>query len=207
MNKSDSEIWKTYPEFDFIQGSNLGQVRTVGRTVTRNDGKKQFVKGRTLKQWHNSNGYLGVTFSVNGKTVQRYVHRLIAQTFIPNPDKLPEVNHKNCVRTDNRIKNLEWVTHEENVEYREKHGKSSAEVSGRPVYAVSLKTLEVQWFKTQSEAGRELGVNGSNVNNVLKGHYKQAGGFWFTYSDNNTVENVGVKFGDEVACKVEQLIN
>jgi len=203
MNKSDSEIWKTHPEFDFIQGSTWGRVRTLDRVVS--NGKGMYIlKGRILKQSDNGTGYLYVSFRVNGKHVHRYVHRLVIQTFIPNPKHFPEVNHIDCDPTNNCIDNLEWVSHQENVAYRDKLGHTAKHNSpNKPVIAVNLKTLEVSRFESQREAGYELEIAQSNINSVLKGKRKQTGGFWFTYSDNNTVENVGVKFGDKVACKVE----
>ena len=66
MNKNGSEIWKTYPEFDFIQGSNLGRVRTVDRVVTNRKGM-YVKKGRILKPQLDRYGYLFVCSSVNGK--------------------------------------------------------------------------------------------------------------------------------------------
>jgi hypothetical protein len=65
-----------------------------------------------------SHGYQVVT--INGKT--KYVHRLIAEEHIPNPLNKPQVNHKNGIKTDNRIENLEWVTIKENFEHARKNG-------------------------------------------------------------------------------------
>lgn len=207
MNKSDSGIWKNYPEFDFIQGSSIGRVRTLDRVVS--NGKGMYVKkGRVLKQWYNNSGYLYVHSKVNGKKVNRSVHRLVAQTFIPNPDNLPEVNHINGDRTDNRLVNLEWCTHEYNMAYKEKYGVSAKEAAPKsPVYAVNLITAEVSRFRSQREAGRELGVNDGGINNVIKGRRNHTGGYWFTKADNNAAESTRNKFGDEVANKVAELIN
>lgn len=81
--------------------SNLGNVRGVGADENR--------KKITLK-----NGYDTVMFSINGKVNCHYVHRLVAEAFIPNPNNLLQVNHKNHIRTDNRAENLEWITNKEN---------------------------------------------------------------------------------------------
>jgi hypothetical protein len=53
----------------------------------------------------------------NNKSYVKLIHRLVAQTFIPNPDNKPEVNHKNCIRDDNRVENLEWMSKKENAKY------------------------------------------------------------------------------------------
>lgn len=205
MNKVKNEVWKTYPEFPFVEVSTFGRVRTLNRVVTREKGM-YVVKGRVLKQHPIIGGYLQVTFSVNGKTVTRYVHRLVAQTFLPNPDDLPEVNHKDNNPSNNNVSNLEWCTGEYNIAYREKYGKSSAEVSGCPVYAVNLKTAEVSCFKSQSDAGRLLGVKQQSISSVIKGKRKTAGGYWFTNDNEHAIEYVRAKFGDIVAYKVKKLM-
>ena len=107
-NKEQQEVWKTYPEFDFIEVSNLGDVRTKDRIVTDRNGKKYHIKGRVLKQQLDKYGYLVVHIRENGKSFYRKVHRMVLVTFCPNPDNLPEVNHIDCDRTNNRLDNLEW---------------------------------------------------------------------------------------------------
>lgn len=173
------EVWKIHPEFDFIKVSTLGRVRTLDRTVSNGKGT-YVVKGRILKQWHNSSGYLLVAFKEYGKQVDRRVHRLVAEAFIPNPNSLPEINHKDNNPANNNVSNLEWCTHEYNVAYREKYGTSAKEAALKsPVYAVSLKTQETLWFESQMEAGRSLGIAKQNISAVLKGKRKTTGGYWF----------------------------
>lgn len=201
-----NEVWKTYPEFPFVEVSTFGGVRTLDRAVPSGLGLTRLVKGHMLKQQDNGHGYLFVGFNMNGKTVTRYVHRLVAQTFIPNPDNLAEINHKDNNPTNNCVINLEWCTHEYNMQYKEKYGKSAAEAVGYPVFAINLKTAEVLRFQSQSEASRVLGIHVGNINSVIKGRYKQAGGYWFTNADNNAVENIRAKFGNEVANRIDRLM-
>ena len=204
------EVWKTYPDHPFIEASNLGRVRTKDRIVVRSDGQKQFVKGKVLKQQLNRNGYMQVGFRLNGKLVKLYVHRISAITFIPNPDNLPEVNHKDNDRTNNVVSNLEWCTSQYNTAYREKYGvpaKESTKVLRESVIAVNPETSEVFWFESQSEAARQLGISQGNINNVVKGRYNQTGGYWFCYADENAVGKTRKKFGNKVAEKVEKLMN
>lgn len=107
VNTEEQEIWKTYPEFPFLQASNLGRVRTVDRVVTRSNGKKQFVKGRVLKRQRVRGGYMQVGLRVNGKEIHLLVHRIVATCFLPNPHNYPEVNHKDNDPTNNAVDNLE----------------------------------------------------------------------------------------------------
>jgi len=113
----ETEIWKKHPEIVGIEVSTLGRVRTLDRTVKSGE-ITQFVKGRVLKQYNRKDGYLQVNFRMNGKAISKKVHRLIAEAFIPNPDNLPEVNHKDCNRANNNVENLEFCTRSYNRRYR-----------------------------------------------------------------------------------------
>jgi len=93
--KQELENWKMHPDFSFIEVSNLGRVRTLDRVVS--NGRGTYVrKGRILKQRDNGHGYLYVMFGKDGKAVNKSVHRLVAKTFLPNPNNLPQINHKDC---------------------------------------------------------------------------------------------------------------
>ena len=176
MVEKEAVVWRQYPEYPFIEANQFGQVRIRDRIATRKDGRKLLIKGRTLKQYLGTGGYLYVAFGMNGKTIHLSVHRIIASSFLPNPNHLPEVNHIDCNRTNNVVSNLEWCTSKYNNQYREKHGKAF----GRPLFAVNLKTFEVLHFKSQAEAGRKLGISRQSINRVLKGKRKTIGGYWFT---------------------------
>lgn len=202
MTNTEQEVWKTYPKIPFIQASNLGRVRTKDRYVKTKNGQR-FVKGRILKQCSNDHGYMYVTFRVGGKIVHLRVQRVVATCFIPNLDNLPEVNHKDNNRTNNATSNLEWCTGSYNCQYREKYGKAS----GRPVIAINPETSEVFGFKSQHEAARQLGFAYQNVGAIINGEQNTAGGYSFLNADENAVENARTKFGNDVANKVEKLIN
>lgn len=198
-----NEVWKTYPEFTLIEGSTWGRVRTLDRMVPTSKGNgKRLVRGRILKQCYNRYGYLYVTFSINGEKVSRRVNRIIASCFLLNPDHLPQVNHKDCDRTNNCVDNLEWCDSSYNAKYREERGKAL----GIPLFAINLNTLEVLRFKSRSEASRVLGVNDGSISMVIKDKRKTAGNYWFTNANNNAVENIRAKFGNGVANRIERLM-
>ena len=179
---SQVELWKKHPEIEKIEVSSFGRVRSA--------------KGHYYKNHPNKDGYMRIAFSVNGKWVNKSVHRLVAQAFIPNPDNLPEVNHKNGDRTNNNVSNLEWCSHSYNIQYREKYGISNATSLGHPVFAVNLTTLEVSRYQSQNEAGRELGVEQTNISKVIKGKQKTAYGYWFVNDDGHAVDIVKSKLHD-----------
>lgn len=81
------EIWKSHPDIAGIEVSTLGKVRTLDRVVS-SEKRTRFQKGRVLKQYDNAHGYLNVRIPIDGKWTTKLVHRLVAQTFIPNPDNL-----------------------------------------------------------------------------------------------------------------------
>ena len=127
---------------------------------------------------------------MNGKHVSKRVHRLVAETFIPNPNGWPQINHKDCNRANDNVDNLEWCDASYNQRYREKYGVSNTETLGHPLFAVNLETLEVFKFKSQHEAARELGVHHqSSITQVVKGEQNQTGGYWFTENKNEITKN------------------
>ena len=120
------EIWKDVPNYEGLyQVSNLGNVKSLDKYV--NSGIKNNTsvkrKGQLLKQSLKKNGYLQVTLTHNN--IRKYigVHRLVAQTFIPNPNNLPVVNHKDENPLNNCVNNLEWCTQKYNCNYGTRNSK------------------------------------------------------------------------------------
>lgn len=107
MRKSIVEEWRDIPKYcGLYQASNLGYIRSVTR-VTIQSGAQRCIKGRTLSPAKDKFGYSRVTLSKKGVHHTYYIHRLIAETFIPNPDNLPQINHKDENPNNNEVSNLE----------------------------------------------------------------------------------------------------
>lgn len=191
MINNKKEIWKSRPDIVGVEVSTFGRVRTLDRVVSNGKGTRH-VKGHVFKQFDNGSGYLYVSVPIDGKWTKKYVHRLVAQTFIHNQDNLPQVNHKDCDRTNNSVDNLEWCTRSYNRQYQEKYGKAQ----GKPMFAVNLASLEVLHFCSQSEASQTIGINRKNINSVIKGRYKYTHGFWFVSDDGHAVYVVKRKLHD-----------
>lgn len=110
------EIWKDIEGYENLyQVSNMGRVRSLDRWVSTVDGKKQLYKSKILTSQYNEHGYNQICLSKNGTTKTHKLHRLIAKAFLPNPENKPCIDHINTIRTDNRVENLRWCTHSENL--------------------------------------------------------------------------------------------
>ena len=98
------EIFKPIPGYEGFEASNLGNIRNAKT-------------GKILKLRSDGRGYLLISLYVNGFLKSYRVHRLIALAWLPNPNNLPEVDHINGVKSDNRVENLRWVSRLENMRY------------------------------------------------------------------------------------------
>lgn len=153
-----NEIWKPAKGYEgYLCVSSLGNVKSIDRTVTVVDHNRLYQKklyGQCRKKFINpKTGYETVGLHHN-KT--EYVHRLVALTFIPNPNNYEQVNHKNFIRNDNRVENLEWCSSKMNNIHSLYSGHHS---TLKPVK--SLTTGKT--YRSAAEAARELGDWGSNV--------------------------------------------
>lgn len=111
------EEWKPVVGYEGLyEVSSLGRVRSLDRYV-KNNYSYWLRKGKVLSPEKNKDGYLLVSLCCNGKRYLRTVHRLVAEAFIPNPDNLPEVNHINEDKSNNRVENLEWCTRKYNINF------------------------------------------------------------------------------------------
>ena len=114
------EFWKPISGHNgYFEVSNLGRIRSITRTVQRikrgvfNETMPMTIKGQLIKYWITKKGYCRCSLYDNGIKKNHLVHQLVAKAFLGESDK-PQVNHKNCIKTDNKVENLEWVTNYEN---------------------------------------------------------------------------------------------
>ena len=172
------EIWKDIKNYEVIyQISSMGRVKSLPKKRRYGAGyqEEMFLKGK------NNQGYLQVNlYNVNGmKSYQ--VHRLVAQTFIENLENKKEVNHKNGVKTDNRVENLEWVTPKENIKHAWDTGlmKSKQTKTKIAQYTLDGKFLKV-WNGVKS-IEKNLGFDYTGIIHCCKLRYKSSHGYVWRY--------------------------
>ena len=111
-------IWRDIKGYEGrYQISDEGHVRSLARTVPGPQGRECQVRERILKQCEHVRGYSIIFLSKENKDTKFFVHRLVAMTFIPNPEQKPIVNHKSLDKKENHVANLEWATEAENTQH------------------------------------------------------------------------------------------
>ncbi len=146
--------WRPIRGFEGLyEISNLGSVRSFH---SRHRNKR--VKERIDRAY-----YYTVRLSKNGKSYTKYVHRLLAENFLPNPFNKPHVNHINCLQLDNHLYNLEWVTHSENVSHAYREGS----ITKKTKQVVNIETGEE--FPNYKAAARRNNLNANTLKNYLNG--------------------------------------
>lgn len=118
------EQWKEVKGFDLYEVSNLGRVRSKNM-VSRNGSGDYVKRGRILRAFDNGSGYLKLHIGKGKDKKGVYVHRLVAEAFIPNPESKPFVNHIDNDPSNNNSENLEWVTHQENMDWMNAQGRAT----------------------------------------------------------------------------------
>ena len=163
------EIWKDIPGYE-----GLYKVSSLGRVF----GEKK--KG--LLNPFNNRGYLRVTLFKNGVGKHYSIHRLVAVAFIPNPIQLPQINHINENKSDNRVENLEWCDLEYNVNYGNRRGKA-VQKTRKPVLQYTLTGEFVKEWDAARTAEKTLSKSYGKICSVCKGNRKSAYGYIWRYKE------------------------
>lgn len=117
------ETWKDIDDYKGLyQISNLGRVKSLNRVVIKKNGVHHPFKEKILSCEINNKGYIMVALCKNTKIKLFSVHRLVAKAFIPNPNNLSQVNHKDRNKENNHVNNLEWCTQSVNMQHAYKQG-------------------------------------------------------------------------------------
>ena len=178
LYEQSKEEWRDIKGFEGLyQTSNLGRVKSLSRVVRANTCGLREISEKILSNGKSSCGYELVVLSKNGKHYNKFIHRLIAETFIPNPNKYKEVNHKDENKHNNRVANLEWCDRKYNANYGTGIERCAAKKC-KPVVMIDVTTgVELKTYKSAKDAMKETNINRNNIGMVCLGKRVTAGGY------------------------------
>lgn len=191
-----NEEWRDAPYGEGLyMVSNYGRIKSVNRVSVYTNNPRP---DKILKQKKHRNGYKMISFFINKSCLYKTVHRLVALAFIPNPENKETINHKNGIKWDNRVENLEWATYSENgihaysVLNREikpcmlgKFGKDHNK--SKSVLQYDLNGIFLAEYGSQAEAQRATSVPSSQISSACRfknGHNQEGGFFWLFKGDD-----------------------
>ena len=184
------EIWKDIKDYEGIyQISNLGNIKSLDRPKRNYDINTGMftlvtIRGKIRKPRLTSFGYYTILLSKNGKRKWFFIHRLVAEAFVPNPDNLPFVNHKDENPQNNKVDNLEWCTAKYNSNYGTRNERVSKTKTNNTYNTKPVKCVETGIiYPSTREAARQTGIRNTNISSCARKQYgyKTAGGFHWEY--------------------------
>lgn len=191
------EIWKDVVGYEgYYQVSNLGRVRSVDRIVKGCFGSTQHKKSIILSPAINTAGYYSVALVRNAKSKSYRVHRLVAEAFLPNPNSLPVINHKDENKLNNSVENLEWCTYSYNTTYNNSMLKriitrniNKSYGCEKKVYQYNIDGHLIKIWKSLMEVSRELHIPWGNIANCCRGQKNRhtAYGYKWSYKPINII--------------------
>lgn len=217
------EIWKDIEEFKgYYQVSNLGRIRSLDRCIKYSDGTVREYKGKIINSHKNKNGYVATGLKKDGKVFTRYNHRLVATAFIKNEYNYPCINHKDEIRSNNVVENLEWCTYKYNNNYgscKEKR-KINTDYKNRKlgnrniksIYQYDIEGNLIKKYESAKEIFDTLGYSKDGIRKCCNNDIKTYKSFVWQYNEISKEEiksriirkthNNGWKLSEETKNKI-----
>ena len=186
----DKEIWKDIPGYEGLyQISNLGRVKSLKRKVYAGRGRMRWQYEKILSENKtNGNGYKIVSLNKESKSQNKYIHRLVAEAFLENPNNYKYINHKDENKSNNCVDNLEFCTAQYNSTYNNLHIRNGLKKRNNK-YSKKILQLNdndeiITIFPSISEASRQLNVSYQAISDCLRGIQKHSAGYKWKYADD-----------------------
>ena len=172
------EIWKNILNYEGLyQISSHGRVKSLQKKTGFLIRKEHILKPRVK-----DNGYLIVSLFKDKQMSNKYVHRLVAEAFIPNPSNYPCINHKDYNKTNNNVDNIEWCSYSQNNTYS--NCQVIAGASKRiPILQCDKNGVILKEWECSLRAGQELGFSNSNITACCRGRANTAYGYIWRYKN------------------------
>ena len=172
------EIWKDILGYEgYYQISNKGRIKSLDRYVEPK-GKFIKVKGKILNLNKNNSGYFYLNLCTNNLRKKFLIHRLVAIAFLPNPNKLKCVNHKDENKSNNNVENLEWCDHK----YNNNYGSFKSRISQKNSKSVVCLELDKK-FKNQKEAANYFDLKQSAISFCCYNPNRTSGGYHWKFAE------------------------
>ena len=195
----ENEVWKDIVGYEGLyQVSNLGRVKSLKRKVYAGRNRMRWQYERILSNNKtNGNGYIVVSLNKESKSKNKYVHRLVAEAFLENPNNYKYINHKDQNTFNNNANNLEFCTAQYNSTYRDAHIKRGLKhrnnlVNSKKVYQLDENENIIKEFPSMAEANRQLGTNHTSIYACINGKQKHAFGYKWKYAEEDCKNEIGV---------------
>ena len=186
----ENEVWKDIVGYEGLyQVSNLGRVKSLKRKVYAGRNRMRWQHERIMSNNRtNGNGYIIVSLNKESKSETKYVHRLVAESFIENPNNYKYINHKDENKSNNKVSNLEWCTAQYNSTYNDLHIRNSKKMINNPKISKKIYQLDednniINVFPSISEASRQFNVSNQAISDCLRGIQKHSAGYKWKYAD------------------------
>lgn len=178
------EIWRPVKGYEGLyEVSNKGRIRSLDRIAIFKDGRSRKYYGKVLEiKTVNNSGYLTVGLHNNGKQKTLLVHRVVAEAFIDNPNRYPEVNHIDQDKLNNRIENLEWCTHIKNVNHGDEIERGAAK-QRRNFRQLDMDGNLIRVWSGFKKMERETGFQRKSVYDCCIGKRDSYKGFRWEYEE------------------------